>query len=305
MFSATKVSGKIHISYVLNGKEFLFVYEFISFKEKKLNSIQLIPDSIEQNKKTQDDDAILTLLYKELEKDINQLDSLEGGILSSLDLLINMVPKDEPFDKIDLQGAKKTGLIQPQAFFNICGQRGKARTGTFDGDDDAVYTRTREVGNPASACIGRCGKGCFQLTQQRKRQYTDECFVHDLCTGHFGEIWGNCSDEFNAAIDGYYNAANCAFYVIGRWKLEFDWDCVGSPGAATVTHYSDHRFYTSTGSGGAWKLSGNKIIRTYDNGTKYTGTIEASNMKTKGTMISFNGRTGCYTDTYLTTSTKY
>jgi len=302
-FLAAKVSGKIQISFILNGKQFLFVYEAISLREKKLNSIQLIPDLIAQNKKTKDDDAILILLYKELDKEINRLDPLEGGILSSLDLLINMVPLDESFDKIDLQGAKEKGLIQPEAFTTICGNRGRVRTGLFDGDDGTVYTRKRIVGNPASACIGRCGKGCFQPTQLSKRQYTDECFVHDLCTGHFDTILGNCSDEFNAAIDGYNNALNCSFYVIGKWILDYDWDCDGVNGSVTLTLYSDYSWVSSGGFQGTWERNGDKIIRTYDNGTKYTGTIQASNMKTKGTILSHSGNTGCFTDTYLTTST--
>lgn len=304
MFSATRVSGKISISYILHGKEFRFVYKSISFKKKKLNSIQLIPDSIEQNKKTTDDENILTLLYKELEQDINQLYTLEGGILSSLDLLINMVPMDEPFDKIDLHGARKKGLIQPQAITGICGQLGKVRTGTFDGDDGTVYTHQRTVGDPADECFGRCGAVCIQAAQIKKRQYTHECFVHDLCAEFFGQNLGNCLNEFTAAADGYINAPNCAFRVIGKWELAFDWYCNGVDAVVTLTLYSNHRFGSSKGYEGMWELNGNKIIRTYDGGTKYTGTIAATNMKTKGTMIGVKGETGCFTDTYLTTSIK-
>jgi hypothetical protein len=106
-FSATKVTGKVHISFVLNGKEFLFIYESISFKKKELISIQLIPDSIEKNKKTKVDETILTQLFKELIKVINQKNPLEVGIQSSLDFLLGMLPNDEPFDKIDLRAVKK------------------------------------------------------------------------------------------------------------------------------------------------------------------------------------------------------
>ncbi|MGZ8182582.1 MAG: hypothetical protein ACXWT1_11515 [Methylobacter sp.] len=305
IFSATKVSGKIQISFLLNGKEFLFIYDSISFNKKQLNSIQLNPDSIEQNRKTGDDDTGLTLLYKELDKDINQLAPLEAGILSSLDLLINMVPKDAPFDKIDLQAPKEKSLIQPLAFTNICSQRGKLRTATFDGFFGTDYTSTRTVGNPASGCLGRCGTGCTQPLQQKKRQYTSACFVHDLCVVKFGDNpLGDCADEFVAASDDYLNAPNCSFYVIGRWKSQYNWLCKGTTHTTTVTHYSNHRFIDSFGHHGAWELNANKIVRTYDGGTKYTGTIASTNMKTTGTMISYKEVRGCFTDTYLTTSTR-
>jgi hypothetical protein len=302
IFSATKVSGKIQISFLLNGKEFLFIYDSISFNKKQLNSIQLIPDSIEHNSKTGDDDVDLTLLYKELDKDINQLSPLEAGILSSLDLLINMVPKDKAFDKIDLQAPKEKSLIQPKAFNTICSQRGKNRTATFDALFGADYTSTRTVGNPASGCFGRCGTGCTQPLQQKKRQYTDACFVHDLCTVKFGDNpLGDCADEFVDAADGYLNTPNCSFYVIGRWKSQYNWLCNGTTHTTTITYYSNHRFIDSFGHNGAWQLNANKIVRIYDGGTKYTGTIKATNMKTTGTMTSYSGVSGCFTDTYLTT----
>ncbi len=301
IFSATNISGKIHVSFLLNGKEFLFIYDSISLTKKELNSIQLIPDSVGQATKTSDDDASLSVLYNELDKDINPLTPLEAGILSSLDLLINMIPKDEPFDKIDLQAAKGQGLVQPQAFTGICNQRGKVRTATYDGLFGTDYTSTRTVGNPASGCLGRCGTGCTQLLQEKKRQYTHACFVHDLCTIQFGDNpLGDCADEFATATDGYLNAPNCWFHVIGRWKSEYKWLCKGATHTTMVTHYSNHRFINSQGYGGVWQLGGGKIIRTYDGGAKYTGKIEATNMKTTGTMISSRGVKGCFTETYLT-----
>lgn len=211
---------------------------------------------------------------------------------------------DEPFDTIDLHGAREKGLIQPQVITGICDQRGEVRTGTFDGDDGRVYTHQRTVGYPADECFGRCGAVCIQSAQIRKRQYTHECFVHDLCAEFFGQNLGNCLNEFTAAVDGYSNARNCTFRVIGKWKLDYDWGCNGVDDIVTLTLNSNHRFVSSGGYQGMWELNGNKIIRTYDIGTKYTGTIAATNMKTKGTMIAFNGMTGCFTDTYLTTSIK-
>ncbi|MDD5277122.1 MAG: hypothetical protein PHR16_13695 [Methylovulum sp.] len=304
LFSAANVSGKIQVSFLLHGKEFLFVYEAISFNHKQLNSIQLIPDLIEQNRKTDDDDTELTLLYNGLDKEINQLAPLEAGILSSLDLLINMVPKNAPFDKLDLQAVK--GLVQPQAFTNVCSQRGKFQTGTFDSFFGTDYSSRRVVGNPGSSCLGRCGTGCTQPLQQKKRQYTSACFVHDLCTIKFGDNpVGDCADEFAAAADGYLNAPNCTYYVVGLWKTQYTWLCKGATYTSKVIHYSNHRFMNSEGYGGVWQVTGNKMVRTYDTGAKYTGTIDSKNLQTKGTMVSSYGVKGCFTENYATTLPRF
>ena len=312
-FSATENSGKIVVSFMINEKEFRFVYGFVSLKEKELENIQVIPDPDGQGMKTSGDNAILTSLLIELRRDINRLDPLENGLLSSLDLLVNMIQENLPFGKFEsnemsLQGAEeqrgKTQRVKPEGYTDICAQRGSTRTGTFDSDDGRVYKRSVIVGDPASECWGRCGTTCFQRSQSRPRQYTDQCLAHDLCAGHFGGNFGNCKDEFEDAKYGYQFSSNCAFYVVGKWRLTHDWDCNGSTRTATITHYSDHRFMSSSKRGGTWELNGNQIIRVYSSGTRYAGVIADSNMETKGSMRSRSGReTGCFTETYLTTRT--
>ena len=308
-FSAMDFSGKIVVSFVLNEKEFRFVYGFIDLKEDDLESIQLIPDSTGQNTKTADDNAILLSLLMELRRDLNMLYPLENGILSSLDFLVGMFPKDEPFDKMEfnetgLQGATeergKTEIVKPKKYTSICNERGKARTGTFNSDDGRVYNQTVIVGDPATECWGRCGIACFQLGQSMKRQYTDQCLAHDLCAGHFGGNFGNCTNEFSAAQYGYRKAGNCAFRVIGTWRFKFDWWCTGASSTVMITYFSDHRFVSSLGQVGAWELNGNQIIRSY-NGTreKYIGTIDDPNMETTGSIIYDGIKAGCFTDTYL------
>lgn len=102
-FSATERSGKTVISFVLNGKEFRFVFGSINLKEMDIDSVELIPVSTGQNKKTADDNAILTLFFRELRRDLNQLEPLENAIWLSLGFSINMIPKDEPFEKMDIE----------------------------------------------------------------------------------------------------------------------------------------------------------------------------------------------------------
>ena len=330
-FSATEDSGQIVVSFVLNRKEFRYVYDALDFKKKKmdLRSIELIPDSPEDNTKNKRDQALLALLTVEVRRDINRLYPLEYGILASLELLTGMFPQDEPVGKIDFheeeeeeegevgaaeqsyrkgEKGKEIRKHSPDEIIRLCSLRGSSRSGTFDSGKRKkrrVYRQSAIVGDPASECLGRCGIGCLQTvpSQARKRQYTQACFAHDLCVNHFGQIGGKCANEFEGAQDDYLFAADCAFHVVGKWEVEFDWGCDGlAVDATTITYYLDYRFTSSAGVSGRWELNGDGIIRTYDYGTKYTGTIEASNMETRGTILSPNGSTGCFTDTYLTTS---
>ncbi len=300
-FAAHKSPDKILVSLQLNDKEFLFSYASVSFKTKQLDSLQLLSDSPEQNRKTKADQLALSVLYRQLEPQLNQLNPVENGLLSSLDFLLNMVPVNGAFSVIDFKKARATTSIQPKAFTNICNQRGKAVSGSFD-DVFKTYTQTKIAGNPASACLGRCGVGCIQSEpQERKRQYTQQCFNHDICVGHFGTTLGFCSDEFTAASDDYLNAPNCSFYVIGKWRQSLDWECNGGAVTVTISHFANRRFTTSTGLAGAWSVTGNKIVRTYDNGMKNNGTIADTNMKISGSLTSAQGRAGCFSDSYLST----
>ena len=300
-FSVNQSAGKIMVSLQLNGKEFLFTYGSLSFTTKQLDSLQLIPASPEQNSKTKADQVALSSLYRELQPRLNQLAPLENGLLTSVDFLLNMIPVNGIFSHIDFKKARAASPIQPRAITNICSQRGTLVSGSFD-DLFKNYTQKKTVGNPVSACLGRCGVGCVQSEPQtRKRQYTQQCFNHDLCAGYFGTSFGYCSDEFTAASDDYLNAPNCSFYVIGQWRQSFDWECNGAPVAVTVSHYANHRFSTTAGLTGSWSVTGNKIVRTYDNGIKNNGTIADTNMKITGSMSNSQGRSGCFTDSYIST----
>ena len=301
-FSAITVNGNIKVSFKLHGKEFLFTYGSISLQKKDLHNIQLILNGSKINKKTQEDDVVLSTLINKLTNDLNQLNPLENGILSSLDFLINMVPRDEPLDKIDLQGAKQSSLIGTQAITNFCADRGKSRSVSFNGNDGATYRSGSLVGDPASGCRGRCGAGCFQTSQIRKRQYTKECLAHDQCAAFFNENLGNCKNEFDAATDGYFNAPNCSFYVIGQWKMTYDWGCNNTVGTVRLTLYGDNKFVSSSGAYGTWRLSaGDVFLLNYSNGTVYTTRIEASNLAARGTMRESDGSSGCATQKYVTT----
>jgi len=325
-FSATRVSDGVQVSFILNGKEFRYVYDTLDFKERhrELRSIEVIPNSPEYNMKSSRDHALLALLTLELRRDIDQLNPLEFGILSSVESLTGMFPQDVPFDKPDSheeeeegdevgaaeqsyrKGGKERVLEKhsPNEIVSLCAFRGSSRSATFDDKKGRVYRREGAVGDPASECLGRCGTGCLQTVppQARKRQYTEACFAHDLCVNHFGQIRGKCGNELDEAQDDYFIGANCGFHVVGKWRTTYDWGCDGSPLVGTVTYYPDHRVRFGSYTHGTWALNGNRIIVTYTNGLQYTGTIEGSNMETKGTM-SVGRSTGCFTATYLTTST--
>lgn len=302
-FSAESLAGKIQVTFQLDEKEYLFIFEKVSLQTKVLDSLQLKTENPLENKKTENDQQILSGIYRQLLPKINRLRPLENALISSLDYLLNMIPVNGTFTTIGFsQYRTKSLVVQPQAFVNTCSQRGTAVTGSFDDIFGKTYTQNKIVGDPASSCLGRCGVGCVQSEpQNRKRQYTQQCFAHDLCTGFFGTVLGQCSDEFTAASDDYLNAPNCSFYVVGKWRQSFDWECNGSPVAVTISHFASRRFTTSAGLTGTWTVTGNKIVRTYDNGIKNNGTIADTNMKISGNLSNAQGRTGCFTDSYLST----
>ncbi len=302
-FAAESLAGNIQVTFQLNGKIFLFTFSEVSLQKKVLDSLQLKTDNPVENKKTANDQQVLSGLYRQLMPRINRVKPLENALIGSLDYLLNMIPVNGTFTTIDFTPFREKSLVvNPQAFINTCNQRGSLVSGSFDDIFGKTYTQKKTVGNPASACLGRCGVGCVQSEpQSRKRQYTQQCYAHDLCTGFFGTVLGQCSDEFAAASDDYLNAPNCSFYVVGKWRQSFDWECNGAPVAVTISHFASHRFNTSAGLTGTWTVTGNKIVRTYDNGIKNSGTIAETNMKITGNLTDSQGRSGCFTDSYLTT----
>ncbi len=57
---------------------------------------------------------------------------------------------------------------------------------------------------------------------------------------------------------------------------------------------SDYTFSSNSGSTGTWSLSGNKFTQYFSNGTIYWGTVNATFTYMNGTMLDYDGDTGCW-----------
>lgn len=129
------------------------------------------------------------------------------------------------------------GGVQPQAFTRICGQIGRAGTGTYvlDGttNSDPVTVGPACFAPPA---LGRCGaEGGPDAAVGDAQRFTQECLNHDQCcvaTGTrferrfgfrvnvCGRADGDCEPEFNAAAHGFFFAPDCGS-VAGGWTDGF------------------------------------------------------------------------------------
>jgi hypothetical protein len=82
---------------------------------------------------------------------------------------------------------------------------------------------------------------------------------------------------------------------VGTWSTTYDWECTGSGQVSHFYIHDDGTFSDDDSSPGTWVLTGNQVALTYESGTAYTGTLNQDQMS--GTMVSFDGGTGCWNST--------
>jgi ABC-type Fe3+ transport system permease subunit len=82
---------------------------------------------------------------------------------------------------------------------------------------------------------------------------------------------------------------------VGTWATTYDWGCTGSGQSSHFFVQNNGTFTDDDSSTGAWVLTGNQVTFTYSSGTAYTGTLAQDAMS--GTMVSYDGRTGCWNST--------
>ncbi|MBN2387062.1 MAG: hypothetical protein JXB85_08575 [Anaerolineales bacterium] len=80
--------------------------------------------------------------------------------------------------------------------------------------------------------------------------------------------------------------------IVGTWDLEYDWDCDGGASQGTLYIHNGGTFDTASNLHGTWSTRGTSFTMVYDNGTTYTGRISGTFME--GTMVAFDGATGCW-----------
>ena len=138
----------------------------------------------------------------------SQPEALEReGLMPLLNVLSDMI---EPGQAIEsFEGGMR---FQPQWWGNnytmICESIGQERQAFFTANGLDVVS-VSVVGDPNLFCRGRCGWGCRNIAQYNGNQYTQECLNHDACHDATGEQFGNCKDEFWAAVSSYVMAPNC------------------------------------------------------------------------------------------------
>ena len=85
---------------------------------------------------------------------------------------------------------------------------------------------------------------------------------------------------------------DCPDDITGTWYLDYDWGCDGGSSSATWYINYDGTFTDSSDTSGTWSLYGSQVTLTYSNGTTYTGEVSGDQMN--GTMVSYDGNTGCW-----------
>lgn len=95
-----------------------------------------------------------------------------------------------------------------------------------------------------------------------------------------------------------FQQAETAMTVIGRWALQYDWDCASDWGDADVTFTNDSIFIDA---GDTWELpyslNGDQITFTFENGTKYVGTVTGNYMEGSMTDADDPENPGCWNAT--------
>lgn len=82
--------------------------------------------------------------------------------------------------------------------------------------------------------------------------------------------------------------------VVGNWNKIFDWDCDGTTGLTIDYIRSDGTFSAEDGYYGTWTLTENTFKQIYSSGTIYTGIVDSTCNYITGTMIDYNGVSGCW-----------
>jgi hypothetical protein len=147
---------------------------------------------------------------------------------------------------VDVESAKAKRAGGDKAITSLCSSTGKQRSGKFD-VKDKVFNQTVQVGpcySQTNECMGRCGPGCGAPPHPTIQVFAQDCLNHDLCTRKTGTIFGECTDEWNAAIDDFTFGRDCgdldgtwtdAFQY--SWKLNQGTTVTGSvKGAGTESH---------------------------------------------------------------------
>jgi hypothetical protein len=156
--------------------------------------------------------------FRALRASIGPAEHRVGDALLSLLELLSEAPTGVVLD-LDTRQSQQGRDIESRAFKSLCGQ--SEATGRYDanGTDHTVPVSGLGCYTKGNECLGRCGDGCGDELEDPPavQRITQECLNHDLCARDTGDILGACSDEFEAAADGFFFAPDCGS-LTGTWK---------------------------------------------------------------------------------------
>ncbi len=289
-------NGGVIVSLGLRQKSITAQYTGGGIADIQIEELSISATDPVLKKLTQEDHDLLLVLYLELESILSNNIEVEAKLLITIDFLVNFLPVGAEFDRITWPRERGRKRETEQIYKEICDERGNLYPYIYT-DFFQIVDGEETVGDPASSCKGRCGRGCFQTTQREKRQYTEECFNHDFCTEEFPSFLGfeaPCNDEFRAAVDGYFNAPSCEHDPIGTWRLGIDWSCLGIFDVIRLVVFEDNKLiWGSSPELGTWSIDVDSIAGMREE-IDYEGVIHKSDQIMQGTMTDDTGKAGCW-----------
>ncbi len=208
--------------------------------------------------------------------------------------------KENTSNQPNIANLPATTLSKKRNWTPICDQIGTLQEASFKANGEN-FTIQRIIGDPKSKCAGRCGTGCFQAMQKVNRRYTQECFNHDMCHRIVGTIFGECADEFWAAVNGYSSALSCPFVANGTWHIRKQWYCDLKMEHEYWQLNNDNSVWADDQSIGKWNFDStiNLLTINLDNGKIYTAKSDHTGHKIEGTIWQ-EGTNACWYATLVT-----
>lgn len=165
------------------------------------------------------DVAMAQLLLAELAQ-LAPSSPIEFTLVSTL----NLITEVRPGSTLDIQTQWKAEHAE-KTIKSLCSSAGKKIKATYDDDEkNKTFTESVLLGpcyNAQNNCLGRCGIGCGVLGSGIVQQLSQDCLNHDLCRLRTGaNATAPCDDEFVAASDDFFVAADCAS-MTGAWSDQF------------------------------------------------------------------------------------
>jgi hypothetical protein len=106
--------------------------------------------------------------------------------------------------------------LAPQAYTSLCASIGQAVLAQYTIDGEVQEELAMLGACAGNECLGRCGTGCASNlgNPAEVQRYTQECLNHDACNRATNAwdplgLYPPCSDEFAAAVEGYFFAPDC------------------------------------------------------------------------------------------------